>query len=192
MKPVHRRIPPPRAAAATAEPSAIVPAAIAGALLAGIEPLAPPAETAARLRRRLMAQIRESAVAEPGAGLPDGLQSPSSTPGAAPGTFVVRATHGDWQTVMPGVRAKLLFGDGRAETVLLDCEAGAVIGAHRHQGLEELTVLRGRVEFDGAESLAEGDFQLSVGGSRHARAVCPVPTLLLLRLDHAFGQYFVR
>ena len=180
----------PRPRPRTGGPAAdrVLPDELEVALGEALEPVAPPPEVAARLRRRLMSRVREDVSAAPV--LPDGWEAPAANAGPDARTFVVRADRSGWGTVLPGVRAKLLCSDGRSETLLLDCDAGAVIGAHRHHGVEELTVLKGRLECEDGSTLGVGDFQLSLAGSRHGRLRACVPTLLQLRLDHAFSRYF--
>jgi len=83
----------------------------------------------------------------------------------------LRADSGDWITVSPGMRVKLLRQNvelGR-QTVLLDIEPGAVYPAHAHEQDEEIYMISGDLTI-GAEELGPGDFHVSPKGSRHPSA----------------------
>lgn len=85
---------------------------------------------------------------------------------AAPRTL--KAGHGEWVEIGPGIRIKVLHvnPDQRRQTVLLEADPGAVHPAHVHEGDEEVFVVSGDLTIDG-EELRAGDFHFSPAGSRH-------------------------
>jgi anti-sigma factor ChrR (cupin superfamily) len=101
----------------------------------------PPADLWARIERRLAA-AELATVATPA---------------------VERVEEGRWRDLAPGVRIKPLWG-GR--TVLIACEPGAVVPAHRHRTFEHSLILSGDVTGDDGEYSA-GDYQAMPAGSRH-------------------------
>jgi anti-sigma factor ChrR (cupin superfamily) len=115
--------------------------------LAGLAPAAPaPAGAFEKIEERLDARLR--------------LQQVSRT---------LRAEDGDWITVSPGMRVKILHRNMelRRQTVLLDIEPGAVYPAHDHPQDEEIYMISGDLSI-GGEELKPGDFHVSPAGSRHS------------------------
>jgi hypothetical protein len=154
-------------------------------LAEAIAPIEPPPARVDALRERLLKRVRAASVARPAH-----FEFPCADDEVSPGIVVVRHNSGGWVDLLPGVRAKLLFSDGRAETVLLDCDPGATLFPHAHGGIEECLVVRGRVEFDDGIALDAGDYEMALDGSRHAAGRTPVPTLLMLRTSQPIHSYF--
>jgi anti-sigma factor ChrR (cupin superfamily) len=130
------------------------------ALLAAVEPLAPPA----RLRDEL---LRRAGQAAPSAAPGESLSQPGKLPD--PGSiFVVRADEGQWQAIdIPGVFTRVLYLDAgqRRVTALVRMQPGAVFPAHVHEQAEECLVLEGE--------LTSGDLHLSVGDYQRIPAGVP-------------------
>lgn len=85
-----------------------------------------------------------------------------------PPFYFVKAAEGHWQTVAPGVTAKVLFRDNKRGTVtmLMRMEAGSVMEAHSHHGAEELFMLEGDCVCAGVP-LSPGDYHRAAPGSTH-------------------------
>jgi anti-sigma factor ChrR (cupin superfamily) len=85
-----------------------------------------------------------------------------------------RFDEGAWRKLAPGVRMKRLW-DRR--TLLIECEPGAVVPAHRHRTYEHSLILSGDVTSDEGDYRA-GDYQGMPAGSEHGawstRAGCRV------------------
>ena len=93
---------------------------------------------------------------------------------------VVRAAEGEWTPFAPGVRAKVLFDDGRTRTWLARLEREASLPAHTHPADEECLLLEGTVYLSDV-LMAPGDYQIARAGSRHTRVYSPNGCLLLVR-----------
>lgn len=70
---------------------------------------------------------------------------------------------GAWRKLAPGVRMKRLWGK---RTLLIECEPGAVVPAHRHRTYEHSLILSGDVTSDEGDYQA-GDYQGMPAGSEH-------------------------
>jgi quercetin dioxygenase-like cupin family protein len=117
------------------------------ALALAVPPVPPPAS----LRSRVLDRIR----------------SRGETSGV-PGQHVVRAGHGRWKQLAPGVTAcRLYLNRERGEiTSLLRLEPGATYAPHRHSSPEQCYVLEGDV-FDGENRFYAGDYECSEAGTIH-------------------------
>jgi anti-sigma factor ChrR (cupin superfamily) len=136
--------------------NAVIDAATAGALLAGIEPIEPRAHVRQRLRERLLAQTAPAAL------------------------ITIAADAGQWRTIAPGIARKLLLHQGGTLAFLLRLEAGAVIPAHDHGADEECMVLEGEVEIDGT-LVRQGAFHFAPRGLAHTPITARTSALLYLR-----------
>jgi anti-sigma factor ChrR (cupin superfamily) len=87
---------------------------------------------------------------------------------AAGGLTFVKASEGIWQTIAPGISAKMLSFDpkSRRATALLRVAPGARYAPHRHTEAEEFYVLEGGCSFEGRE-LGPGDYHRAEKGSLH-------------------------
>jgi anti-sigma factor ChrR (cupin superfamily) len=90
------------------------------------------------------------------------------------GLALERFEEGRWRKLAPGVRMKKLWGE---RTLLIECEAGAVVPAHRHRSFEHSLILSGDVTSDEGDYSA-GDYHGMPAGSQHGawstRAGCRV------------------
>jgi quercetin dioxygenase-like cupin family protein len=83
------------------------------------------------------------------------------------GFLTVRAKHGAWQALKPGIRVKQLWQGRQGSSVLIEFAPGASLMPHRHNWLEEGIVLSGELQM--AElHLGPLDYHVSPPGSRHA------------------------
>ena len=76
---------------------------------------------------------------------------------------LARFGEGRWRQLAPGVRMKKLWG---AHTMLIECEPGAVVPAHRHRTFEHSLILSGDVTGDEGD-YGPGDYQGMPAGSQH-------------------------
>ncbi len=115
------------------------------------EPVAPPPQ----LKNKILAQVMQGSSA---------VESP--TPQSP--FYFVRSQEGQWQTIAPGVTAKILFADTQHSrtTMLLRMAAGSRFSSHRHGSAEELFVLEGDCLCQG-QMLHAGDYHRAEGGSTH-------------------------
>jgi anti-sigma factor ChrR (cupin superfamily) len=136
------------------EPQAI--AALGAALVA--EPL--PADLSARMRERVMGSVQ------------------------APDTAVVRASEGEWKTLLPGITVKTLHIDREqgTQTSLWRLAGGARIPRHPHSKDEECLVLEGEIVHEGVH-YGPGDYLFSSPGVRHREFTAPEGALLLIRSE---------
>lgn len=117
----------------------------------------PPLEIRELLLRRVAEEAEQSVI-------PTGQASTIN-----PNQFItVRAGEGEWQVMAKGVFSKTLYRDEQRGTLtsLIKMEAGARISAHKHQGIEECSVLEGDFHVNG-EVLGAGDYHCARAGSVH-------------------------
>ena len=158
-------------AAASAETSATdepLSAALTEALALACAPIAPDAQASARIKGRLLEQIRATGA--------DRMQVDDSLPG----TLTVRADAGEWTTIAPKVHVKPLHRDAESRSFLLRIDAGGTLTQHHHDGIEECVVLQGEC-FLGSLRLSAGDYHLALSGSTHGDAHSLSGALLFLR-----------
>lgn len=122
---------------------------VTSAIMSAVEPVEP--------RPALKAKILE--------GLHDHA---ASAPSDESSFFFLRALEGQWQTIAPGITAKILFSDPRLNrtTMLMRMAAGSQLVSHRHGSAEEIFVLEGDCLSQG-QSLHAGDYHRAEGGSTH-------------------------
>ncbi len=125
--------------------------------------LGPTPEVAARLKARILGQVRAEAA-------PPGLQA----------TFTLRADEGDWVRLAPKVEIKVLRRDAESRSFLLCLGPGAVLPPHAHPLEEECYVLEGEVRF-GDIQVRAGDYHLAPRGVPHGLVRSREGALLLLR-----------
>lgn len=94
--------------------------------------------------------------------------------------LTVRAKHGVWQTLKPGIRFKLLWQSDQGNSVLIELAPGTALPEHRHQWLEEGLILRGGLQIDGLE-LGVADYHAAPAGSHHGRIQSRQGALAYLR-----------
>ena len=71
---------------------------------------------------------------------------------------------GSWHRLAPGIRMKRLWNE---HTMVLDCEPGAVVPAHRHYAFEHTLILSGDVISDEGD-YAAGDYVGMPAGTDHS------------------------
>lgn len=151
--------------------------ALIGAIGAASAPVEPAPERRAALRSRILAHARAPA-------------SPTSlAPVRTFDNVLIRARDGGWIDLAPGIHAKLLFTDGRAETYLARLDPGVVVPPHQHPGIEECLVLEGRLEFSDGGYLNAGDYQAYFERTSHGEARSPGGALLFLRYSEPLSRY---
>lgn len=133
--------------------------AVEDALSAALPPVALPPARQEALRRRVLERVRASREA--------GKQ-----------LIHVPLEAGEWRSLLPGVRMKMLSADQRA--MLLDLAPGASLPMHRHHEDEECVVLRGEAHL-GDITVRQGDYHLARAGSRHGTVRSETGALLYLR-----------
>jgi anti-sigma factor ChrR (cupin superfamily) len=148
-----------------------------GAIGAVLEPVQLGAGRRAALRARILARARAA----------EATANPAS--GSAPDSVLIRARDSGWIDLAPGVRAKLLFTDGRAESYLARIDPGTVVPPHPHPGIEECLVLEGRLEFSDGGHLDAGDYQAFFEGTSHGETRSPGGALLFLRYAEPLSRY---
>ena len=84
------------------------------------------------------------------------------------GLITIRARHGAWHSLKPGIRYKPLWSGPEGNSVLIEFAAGTRLPIHRHRWLEEGIVLRGDL-YMGELCLGRYDYHVSPVGSRHGR-----------------------
>ena len=142
---------------------------------------APEAEPPARARASLLERL----AAEDASGREDSRRAgatsePPSLCGE--GFLVVRAGEGQWlPTGDAGVSFKLLYTDRErgTYTTLVRMDAGAIIPAHRHLGVEQCLVIEGDLRAGDVEMYA-GDFNCSLPGSVHEELTTDSGALFLI------------
>ena len=150
---------------------------LTGALGAALTPVHVAAVRGAALRARILARTRT----------PEATASPAS--GSTPDSVLIRARDNGWIDLAPGVRAKLLFTDGRAESYLARIDPGTVVPPHPHPGIEECLVLEGRLEFSDGGYLDAGDYQAFYESTSHGETRSPGGALLFLRYAEPLSRY---
>jgi quercetin dioxygenase-like cupin family protein len=99
---------------------------------------------------------------------------------AAPRHHTVRAGHGAWEQVSPGVERKVLWDSGQARSWMVRLAPGAVVAAHAHPMDEECVVMQGSLRI-GDLLLEAGDFHVGRQGSEHALTSSEQGALVYLR-----------
>lgn len=87
------------------------------------------------------------------------------------------ATGADWIQNSPGIAVRSIWND---RTVLLRCDAGAVIREHVHDREERFVVLNGVLRF-GAACYAAGATIVSAPGSTHEAGEAVTDCLILVQ-----------
>lgn len=85
-----------------------------------------------------------------------------------------------WVELEPGVRYQLLKADDHGLATLTAFEAGVVGSWHTHPSGEELLMISGEVEIEGAR-LGPGDYLETPAGARH-RVIAKTDALMFVRL----------
>jgi anti-sigma factor ChrR (cupin superfamily) len=166
-----------RDAPSAADEEDALDAALIGAIGAAFAPVEPTAARRAALRDRILARTGASAPLTP------------KIPARASHSVTIRARDGGWIDFAPGIHAKLLFTDGRAETYLARLDPGTVLPPHSHPGIEECLVLEGRVEFSDGGYLDAGDYQAYFERTSHGETRSPGGALLFLRYSEPLARY---
>lgn len=94
---------------------------------------------------------------------------------------IVRAAEGDWRSIGDGVTTKTLGDDPERglRTSLLRMEPGASWASHRHEGVEELFLVRGDWRCLGT-NLHPGDFHRAGPGTEHETTTSPAGCKLIV------------
>jgi quercetin dioxygenase-like cupin family protein len=95
--------------------------------------------------------------------------------------LTVRRGAEGWQSLLPGIRCKVLYEQAGALSYLLELAPGAVLPAHRHAQDEECLVLRGQLRIGDQLVVEEGDFHVGRAGVLHAPISSDTGALLFLR-----------
>ncbi len=95
--------------------------------------------------------------------------------------YSLRADEGDWQEIGPGMLAKTLFVDQLRGVVtsLMRMSPGTSLPPHKHKGDEQLYILEGDCNVQGAR-LGPGDFHRAAPGSVHDSTYTVTGTTFLL------------
>ena len=102
-------------------------------------------------------------------------------PGSAE-VVTVRAIEGEWQSLAPGVEAKVLHLDAaeNMQSILLRMAAGSRFPAHDHPSDEECLMLSGDLTF-GDLTLRTGDYHRVPRGVPHSEGVSQEGAVLFVR-----------
>jgi hypothetical protein len=92
------------------------------------------------------------------------------------GKTALPAREGKWLRYRAGIQAKRLWNK---RTIMLRCQPGAILPAHRHDEDEHIVVISG--DFVVGRSFGPGDYHLSRAGSRHGDAFTRTGCLLLVQ-----------
>jgi anti-sigma factor ChrR (cupin superfamily) len=128
-------------------------------LLQALEPEAPPAEVAQRIRTRVLSRV---------------AVDPS-----VPKMKDIRLADG-WQPFGDVARMKVLNDDGETISWLAQLPAGCSLPQHDHEGAEECLVVSGDLWLNG-ERFGPGDYQFAAPGTRHDEVRSEGGCLLLVR-----------
>jgi quercetin dioxygenase-like cupin family protein len=146
-------------------PGAVLDPELLACLAEQQAPAAPRPEVAARLKVRIMEEVRAGAATQPA---------------VAPPTLTVRAMEGQWVPLGPRMEMKVLRQDAESRSFLLRLQPGAVLPPHDHPLDEECYVLEGEVSF-GDVRIGAGDYHLAPRGVPHGLVRSRRGALLLLR-----------
>ena len=91
----------------------------------------------------------------------------------------VRAEEGNWKTIAPGARMKMLSKEASRMTFLIDLAPHATVPEHDHEGGEDSYVVRGSCRI-GALALNTGDFHHADVTAHHGDVVASADGCLLL------------
>jgi len=149
------------------EGGAALSEADAALLFAELKPAAVTPERAARLRKRIEAQLDPQLEQRPEAGV-----------------VTHRLDEGQWIRYSPSCEIKIVNKDAATGiySFLLRLAANGSIEAHPHRSIEECVILAGEVEVDGV-TLKAGDYQMLQPGTRHSRIFSRSGALLFLRSE---------
>jgi quercetin dioxygenase-like cupin family protein len=92
----------------------------------------------------------------------------------------IHAAEGKWINVLPKVKSKMLFNNGKKVAQLFRLEAGGEIPAHPHPVDEECMVLEGEA-WIGDIHVKAGDFHFAPRGTPHGKLHSPTGALLYIR-----------
>ena len=115
---------------------------ISAALAADLQRQTPPVDVQARVKQRLMDRV------------------------AGQRQFFVFANQGEWKTVGPGIKIKLLQNNETSKSFLLHMAEQSVLPSHEHETHEESFVIEGEVWLDGV-FCTQGDYHFSAAGTSH-------------------------
>lgn len=101
--------------------------------------------------------------------------------------ITVRSVEGEWETIAPGVRRKLLHRSGVIQSYLFRLVPGAIIPAHNHDVDEECLLLEGDAALGGIDAVP-GDYQIAPKGSRHEPISTRGGALLFVRYGNALER----
>ena len=125
------------------------------------QPVDVPADRVARMRKKLLQDIKPSLPLD---------------------YITIRADEGEWEEIAPKIYKKVLHLDTKTgnESYLLRAEPGAVAPAHDHDHDELCFVLEGEIEFDHV-SLKAGDYHFAPKGSQHSDARTHTGAVVLMQ-----------
>ena len=134
---------------------------LASALLTASADVDPGAESAARMKARLLERVHEAKA-------------------AAEGLLTVRDSTGDWIETSPGNSIKILRSDDETMSMLVRLEPGTTFPRHYHPADEETFVVEGETWF-GDIHLVAGDYHLAPKGTTHGEVRTETGCILLIR-----------
>lgn len=136
-------------------------------------PVLPEASVAARLKARVLDQVRQTTT-EPE------RRSRTESQVAPLRAITLSASSGEWVALGEKVEIKLLRTSAESRSFLLRLHPGAVLPAHDHPLEEECYVLEGEVRF-GDIQVRAGDYHLAPQGVPHGVMRSRTGALLFLR-----------
>ncbi len=139
-----------------------VPDEIVSELLTATAAVNPDADTAARMKRRLLDRVRDDATA------------------SAEALVTVKDKSGEWIETGPGNSIKILRSDDETMSMLVRLEPGTTFPRHYHPADEETYVVEGETWF-GDIHLVAGDYHLAPKGTTHGEVRTETGCVLLIR-----------
>lgn len=139
----------------------LLPSELIDDMAKALNPIAPPVARSSELKARVMARIHGKKTFD---------------------LITIKATEGEWMTLLPGVEKKVLSEDseGQIQSFLLKMAPGSTLPAHEHLAHEECLMLEGEVMV-GDIHLSAGDYHFARKGSLHEVVTTETGALAFLR-----------
>lgn len=148
-----------------------LPEADLARLAEAIAPHPPDAASAARMKARLLENIRGVA------------QAPASHSG---GLYALRTTERHWRQVARGVEMCTLREDEFSRTILLRMQPDSFLLPHKHEMSEESLILEGDALIGDDLHLGAGDYHYSPAGTFHPLLQSPKGCIVMVRGEKGF------
>lgn len=142
-------------------------------LAESIAPQLPDAPTAARMKARILENVRTMAPV-------------TSQPLASPGLFTLRLDQRQWQPVTRGVEMCTLREDEFSRTILLRMQPDSFLLPHQHEMSEESLILEGDALIGDDLHLSAGDYHHSPAGALHPLLQSPNGCTVIVRGEKGF------